>query len=222
MNKKPTYNAPFYDNGIFHVYNRTNNKELLFRSDDNRIYFLKQYFKYLHPFADTFCWNLLPNHFHFLTRVKTCDQIKTYLRKQPIYSLKPVEKRFLENASSMELLLECEWKRFFNSYSMSFNKQHGRSGNLFHRPFKRLEIIKESHFTQVIIYIHANAQKHRLCNDFTKYPWSSWHAMISNRRTRLCRNELLDWFGGLNPFIEAHTGLSNYYYSSDAAIEDED
>jgi putative transposase len=53
MNK--TYFADFYENGIFHVYNRTNNKELLFQSDENRHWFLKQYAKYLHPFLDTFC-----------------------------------------------------------------------------------------------------------------------------------------------------------------------
>ena len=43
------------------------------------MYFLKQYDKYLHPFVDTFCWNLLPNHFHFLVQVKSSEEIKENL-----------------------------------------------------------------------------------------------------------------------------------------------
>jgi putative transposase len=53
---KKNYFANFYDGGIFHVYNRTNNKELLFKTDENRLYFLRLYTKYLQPYLDTFCW----------------------------------------------------------------------------------------------------------------------------------------------------------------------
>jgi len=80
MKNKTNYTANFYDEGIFHVYNRTNNKELLFRSEENRLYFLRQYHKYLHPFLDTFCWNLLPNHFHFLVRIKSAEAIKKHCK----------------------------------------------------------------------------------------------------------------------------------------------
>ena len=71
MENRINYLANFYENGIFHVYNRTNNKEILFKTEENRLYFLKQFAKYLSPFLDTFCWNLLPNHFHFLVQIKS-------------------------------------------------------------------------------------------------------------------------------------------------------
>ena len=221
MKKTTNYTANFFDGGIFHVYNRTNNKESLFKSDANRLYFLKQYGKYLHPFLDTFCWNLLPNHFHFLVQIKTTEEIKKYLQSMPAGVLKPVEKKYLTDKSSTELLLEFEWKRFFTSYSMAYNKQHGRKGNLLHRPFKRVEINKESHFTQAIIYIHANAQHHKLCKDFTEHKWSSWHTILSDMPTQLKRKEVIDWFGGLQQFIDTHNGMSKYYYSCDVAIEEE-
>ena len=219
---KNNYLANFYDGGIFHVYNRTNNKEPLFKSDENRLYFLKQYTKYLQPCVDTFCWSLLPNHFHFLVRVKTQQQIKYYLNNLPFEMLKPIEKKYLKDTATTELLVEFEWKRFFTSYSMAFNKQHKRTGNLFHRPFKRANVNKESYFTQVIIYIHTNAFKHKLCKDFTKYQWSSWHTMLSNNATHLCRQEVLEWFGGLQPFIDAHMGINEYDNFTDAAMEEDD
>ena len=152
MRNKKNYVADFYDEGIFPVYNRTNNKELLFKSDENRSYFLKQYHKYLHPFVDTFCWNLLPNHFHFLVRIKTTDVIKKHLQTLPVLQLKPIERKYINDSATTELLMELEWKRFFNSYAMAFNKQNKRKGNLFQRPFKRVEVMKESHFTQAIVY----------------------------------------------------------------------
>ncbi len=220
MSPKTNYMANFYENGIFHVYNRTNNKELLFKSEENRLYFLKQFAKYLSPFLDTFCWNLLPNHFHFLVQIKSVEEIKNHLQSLPTESLKPIEKQYLTNATATELLLELEWKRFFTSYSMAFNKQQNRTGNLFHRPFKRIEIDKESHFTQAIVYIHANAQHHNFCKNFTQHKWTSWHSMLSNNPTGLKREEVLEWFGGLEKFIEIHKAMTEYYYNCDVAIEE--
>jgi putative transposase len=220
MNPKTNYLANFYENGIFHVYNRTNNKELLFKSDENRLYFLKQFAKYLSPFLDTFCWNLLPNHFHFLVQIKSMEEIKNHLKSVPTELLKPIEKQYLTDAATTELLLELEWKRFFTSYSMAFNKQQNRIGNLFHRPFKRIEIDKESYFTQAIVYIHANAQHHNLCKDFTQHKWTSWHSMLSNNPTGLKREEVLEWFGGLEKFIQIHKAMTEYYYNSDVSIEE--
>jgi putative transposase len=218
---KDKYAASFYDGGIFHVYNRTNNKEKLFTCDENRVYFLKQYAKYLTHFVDTFCWNLQPNHFHFLVQVKSDAEIKQHLESKDQLLLKPTERKYLANQATLEEVIELEWKRFFTSYSMAFNKQQGRTGNLFHRPFKRVEVNKDSHFTQAVIYIHANALKHKLCKDFTVYKWSSWHSITSNKPTLLCRDKLLDWFGGVNRFIETHKSQSEFYYASDIAIEDE-
>jgi putative transposase len=218
---KDKYVANFVEDGIYHVYNRTNNKEPLFKTDENRLYFLRQYAKYLEPYLDTFCWTLLPNHFHFLVRVKSSVDIKQHLKTVASEKLKPVEKKYLEDNTTTELLIEFEWKRFLTSYSMAFNKQHNRTGNLFHRPFKRVSVNKESHFTQAIIYIHANAFKHGICKNFKDYIWSSWKSMTSSNSTKLCRQEVLDWFGGLEHFVQAHNSLTEFYYGGDVSIEEE-
>ena len=217
---KDKFLANFAEDNIYHVYNRTNNKELLFKTDENRLFFLRQYAKYLEPYLDTFCWALLPNHFHFLVRIKSNENIKSYLKTISLEKLKPVEKRYLENVITTELLIEFEWKRFLTSYSMAFNKQHQRTGNLFHRPFKRLQIDKESHFTQTIIYIHANPLKHKIFKDFMEYNWSSWKSIVSVNPTKLNRQEVLDWFGGLESFIDTHMNLTKYYYTEESNIED--
>ena len=122
--------------------------------------------------------------------MKAAGTLKEWLRKQQI--LKPAEKIYLEGKESSTRLLEKAFQQFFTSYSMAFNKMYDRDGNLFHRPFKRIEINKESHFTQAIVYIHANPLKHKLVDDFTLYYWSSWKSLISDAPTLLLRNELIE------------------------------
>ena len=38
--------------------------------------------------------------------------------------------------------------------------------------------------------------------------------MTSSQPTQLCRQEVLDWFGGLQPFMDAHKkGIADFDYS---------
>jgi putative transposase len=216
----PNYLADFEEDGIYHVYNRTNNGEPLFLTDENRYFFLKKYKEYLAAYIDTYCWCLLPNHFHFLIRVKPEKQIRKLIQQKASNECTLTEAKFLENTIPLSELIQQGFKRFFQSYSLAFNKMHHRKGNLFYRPFKRVKIQKETHFTNAIIYIHANPVKHRLATDFTHYKWSSWQTYLSIASTDLLREEVLDWFGQKEQMIKAHYDLSKYYYDCDVSIED--
>jgi len=225
------YLADFEEGCIYHIYNRTNNKELLFLTDENRQFFLNRFKAILSPFTDIFCWCLLPNHFHFLVRIKTEKDIHAFLQSKQPSELTITEKKFLEkrvanlskvgnSKSNFSELIEQSFKRLFQSYALAFNKMHGRKGNLFYKPFKRVKIEKDTQFTMSLIYIHANAVKHGIVKDFTNYKWSSWQSIILNLPTTLAREEVFDWFGSLEKCIAAHKNLANYYYDCDIAIED--
>ena len=49
--------------GYYHIFNRGDNRETIFREQRNYFYLLKLA-------ADTFAYCLLPNHFRFLVRIK--------------------------------------------------------------------------------------------------------------------------------------------------------
>ena len=215
------YLANFEYENIYHVYNKTNNRELLFRSDKNYLHFLSLFSKYVSPFADMYAWNLLPTHFHLLIRVKTEKRITNYLSTIPSSIQIKSEKKFFSD-NDINCLLEMEFKRFFTSYAMAFNNMFNRTGNLFYRTFKRVKIDKDSQFTQALIYIHANAQKHKLVKRFDDYKWTSYHTVISDKPTSLLRNEIIDWFGCRDEFIKIQHDLSEYYYSFPGYIEDDE
>jgi REP element-mobilizing transposase RayT len=164
--KKIDYYIPLYKNKLYHFYNRSNGKEKIFFKEENFFYFLRQYDKYLSDCIDTFAYCLLPNHFHFLGRIKTGD---------PDF----VSENF---------------RKFFISYSISINVQEKRKGNLFQRGFKRKIIENEKYFYSAVYYIHANPIHHRLIKDLTQYKFSSFNTLCSDNTTKLCRNEVIDWF----------------------------
>lgn len=73
--EEPTTNMseshpPLEEGGYYHIYNRANGKDNLFRDDQDYLHFLQLYQKYILPVADTFAWVLMPNHFHLLVRIK--------------------------------------------------------------------------------------------------------------------------------------------------------
>lgn len=182
---------------------------------------MKRYDHYSFPFLETFSWNLLPNHFHFLVKVKSFESIRDFLQNKSIHELCSTEKRFLLQKATIHDLIDNVFQRFLISYTMSFNNVHKRKGNLLHRPFKHILVNRDTQFTQTVIYINVNTLKHKLLNDFTKYKWSSYNTILSDRPTKLYRKELLDWFGGKEQFIKTLKEQTKYYYSCDTIIDDD-
>ncbi len=212
------YTAVFEFDKTYHICNKTNNGELLFRSEENYYFFLRQFTRYISPIADTYAWNLQPNHFHFLIRIKPEIEILQWI--EALKKRTKTEQHFLQH-KGINILVEMTVKRPFTSYAMAFNKMYNRTGNLFYRTFKRIEIVKNSQFTHAIVYVHANAQKHALVTDFVLYPWTSYHSIISDKPTKLIRSEVLEWFGGKERFIKTHRDMKDYYYGFPGAIEDD-
>jgi putative transposase len=97
-----------------------------------------------------------------------------------------------------------QFRLLFMSYSKAINKQQGRTGSLFQRPFKRLAVKNEMHFGNLVYYINANAQLHDISNDFREYPYSSYSAYISRAATKLERDTVIGWFGSRENLIAAH------------------
>ena len=178
---------------VYHIFNRGNNRENLFREERNYDYFLKLYLQYIEPVAVTYAYCLMPNHFHSLVKIKDPDQKGLSPRQQ--------------------------YSNFFNSYAKSINKAYGRTGALFQRPFGRIEVTSDAYYTQLVYYIHLNPQKHGFKSDFRIYPYSSFHILLSNDPTFLDRTEVMSWFGGREEFIEAHskaaTGLATRAFIGD-------
>jgi putative transposase len=181
--------APLLPGHCYHIFNRGNNQEQLFREERNYRYFLQLYAMHVFPIADTFAYCLLGNHFHFLVRVKDYSDVTS---------------RVLDSRE-----VSHGFSNLFDAYAKAINKAYDRTGSLFTDRFKRIEVNSDSYFTQLIFYIHFNPQKHGFVADFREWLWSSYHALCSPGETRLQREEVLGFFGGEQGFLEIHSGKVN-------------
>lgn len=221
--KKVDYHAPLITAHTFHVYNRTNNKEILFKDDEDRKTFLEKYREYVAEYVDTYAFCLLGNHFHFVLRVKSVEHIAKIVSSIDKSNRGIAQQKFLkqvEKDRTVFEVMERQFNKFFTSYAKYFNKKYKRQGNLFTRRFKRIAIQNEVHFGRLICYVHTNPRKHKFMSAYQNYYWSSYKAYLGNQPTLLARNIVLDWFGGINGFIEHHLMTHNYDDMLDILIED--
>ena len=55
---------------FYHVYNRSNGWEQMFPENNDCYHFLWLLRKFIYPVAETYGWVLMPNHFHFLVKIR--------------------------------------------------------------------------------------------------------------------------------------------------------
>ena len=205
---KAHHELPLHCGGIYHVYNRTNNKEELFLDDENKKFFLSKYQEYLSPFVDTYAYCLLSNHFHFLIKVK------------PLEDLLKISK---DKARIIEGTIVSEYfRRFFISYTKAYNKSNGRQGNLFNRPFKRKNVSDSAYFCHTVFYINHNPQKHGLVEHFSEYEWSSFYDLVNGNVTFLDTKTVMDAFGGELFFLAYHDKQAHDISRHDMSIKNGD
>jgi len=200
----------------YHVFNRTINKELLFKEAENYSFFLKQLKKYVVPVADVFAYCLIPNHFHLVVRIKNESELKNY------FSEKLAKKNPSEGSKPSEGLVSLQFGHLFNSYTQAYNKKYNRSGSLFNPRFKRKLISTNEYLKQVITYVHLNPFSHEVCDDFKNYPHSSYNGIISVKPTLLQRSEVIELFDDLENFKHVHqTRKLNEELLNEIIIEDD-
>ncbi|SNT04812.1 hypothetical protein SAMN05421640_2156 [Ekhidna lutea] len=194
---------PLQPETYYHVYNRGINGEDIFKKEENYQYFLLKYEKYISPVADTYAYCLLKNHFHLMIRTKGGEEIQA-TNNNSNRVLNPVR----VNKTSSQII-SLQFSHFFNGYTQAINKAYKRTGKLFELPFRRIPIENEYYFSKLVYYIHFNPQKHGLIDDFREYPHSSYHAHLSDKSTKLHRNEVINWFGDKKSYKEFHQSFQD-------------
>ena len=109
-----------------------------------------------------------------------------------------------EGSEDQSNLISKQFSNLFNSYAKAYNKMYDRRGSLFNRPFKSKVINSNHYLTKVIHYIHHNPVHHGFTDTIEAWPYSSYHALISEKNTQLKRDYIHSWFGDLAVFKDLH------------------
>jgi REP element-mobilizing transposase RayT len=142
-----------YPGAFYHILSRGNERQEIFRSDDDREMFIDLIGEFSDRFQiDMIAYVLMGNHYHLL--------IKT-----PNGNL----------AKSMQWL--------GTAYTRKFNNRHGRNGHLFQGRYKSILVENESYLLRLSCYIHRNPLRAGIVNRLANYPWSSYLSYGYARKT---------------------------------------
>lgn len=167
---------------IYHIYNQGNNQQKLFFNRDNYVFFINKMRDHLTDHCDILAWCLMPNHFHWLVKVKDryINQ-NTDLKNTPLYDSVPPLNR------SLSVLL--------SSYAKAINKSQRRSGSLFRSKTKAKKLnsdkSKNDKYPLIcFLYIHQNPLRAGLVSQLNDWEFSSYRDFAGLRNGTLCNTNL--------------------------------
>jgi REP element-mobilizing transposase RayT len=140
-----------YPGAVYHVVCRGNNRQAVFRDDHDR---------------------------------------KRYLEKLTLYCQeKDVELLcYTLLTNHVHLVLETPqgnlskmMQAFQTSYTVYFNKRHGRTGHVFEQRYKAFLVDRDNYLLEVSRYVHLNAVAARLVERPDKYRWSSYASYLKGK-----------------------------------------
>jgi putative transposase len=138
---------------LYHIYNRGNNKQVIFPQERNYSYFLDKAQHELKSEINFLAYCLMPNHFHFLITTKT-------------------EYNSLKFTNALRTLL--------SSYTRAINKQEKTTGSLFQQNTKSILVDSESYASTCFHYIHQNPLRAGLVKKIETWPYHSFNQYWKN------------------------------------------
>ena len=157
----------------YHLYNRSNNDELVFKDERNYYFFLERYRLLVGEFVSTLAYCLMPTHFHFVVKITTDDCV----------SLK----------KSIATLLSC--------YIKAINREYTRHGSLFQPRSKAKEVDDEKYLLTLITYVHQNPVRAKLVKGLSDWKYSSYAELVGIRDGTLAdKNFVQRYFSTLEGF----------------------
>jgi putative transposase len=140
-----------YPGAVYHVICRGNNRQGIYRDDEDRRRYLEKLSYYCQgKKVDLLAYCLMSNHVHLLLETPQ------------------------GNLSKM-------MQAFQTSYTVYFNKRHGRTGHVFEQRYKAMLVEKDNYLLQVSRYIHLNAMSAKLAERAQDYRWCSYGSYLKGK-----------------------------------------
>jgi len=156
----------YYNNAVYHVCIRGNNRQHILKEDENKISFLESLSKFKERFGfKLYCLVIMDNHPHMVIEATDHTTISKIMHAVAL------------------------------SYSVKFRKKYGYSGYVWQGRFKSNIIEGDDYILSCIEYIHNNPVRAGIVEHPQDYPWSSYH-FYHGKRDFLKDYIVLDRFQG--------------------------
>ena len=140
MTRKPRLE---FQGAIYHVFQRGNNREHIFRDPVEKGYFLKQIKEHMAIYNyELFAYVIMDNHYHMILRT---------------------------NEAALSKIMH----RINNTYSKFYNYRRERTGHVFEERYNSKVVDDDAYLIWLLRYIHRNPVRANMCDAVSKYRWSS-------------------------------------------------
>ena len=151
--RKPRLTAEHF----YHLYNRGHNRQPIFFEEENYLYFLERFHRYLVESGqcDVVAFCLMPNHYHLVIQVRG----GWFTRAM---------------------------QRFLISYTKAINKRYDRSGTLFGGRYQTKRISDTAQLNDLVAYVLANPAEAGLVENARDWPFAGtdWQPIAEQSRRR--------------------------------------
>lgn len=170
----------FSPGDMLHVYNRGNNKQQIFFSEDNYRFFLHKAQKEIASTSDVLAYCLMPNHYHFLIHVNESSCIPKKL------------------GSLVSTQLQNGFRVLQSSYAHAINRQLSQTGSIFQQKSK-YKLLSDGNsqsyqgtYAEVCFnYIHQNPLKAGLVKKIEDWKYSSFSEYMDvAKENTICNKDL--------------------------------
>jgi len=153
-----------FKGAIYHVIKRGNNKDYIFRAEENKEFFLA----YLEYANEDGVFNLLgyvimDNHYHLIIETK----------EKPLHKI---------------------MQQVNNAYSKNYNTRYKRSDHVFGGRYKAILVKDDRYLLSLLRYVHQNPVRAKMCKKAKDYQWSSDQYYRNNIKKQVYIDKILNIF----------------------------
>ncbi len=195
---KINYWADFEYGSRYHIYNKAPSKRELFYDAEDYNRFLVKYENLFSAYFITYAYCLMPNHFHFLVKVKS-----KFSEEFLIEEGSKAATNLLTGQTTVNQFIADQFRRFLSGTTIYLNKKYKMEGAAFRQRVKRVHVNSENRILELLCYIHHNPLHHGISHDYDVWPYTSYNKYLKNPQDKDLYKFMED-LGGVESFLEIH------------------
>ncbi|SHJ86231.1 REP element-mobilizing transposase RayT [Dethiosulfatibacter aminovorans DSM 17477] len=162
MGRKP---AVEFRGGVYHIVQRGNNREYIFRKKEDKVMLLEVFLKYRDVYGYKILgYAIMDNHYHVIMKT---DQV----------------------------YISSVMHRINTEFAKTYNRIKKRTGHVYEKRYKGILVKDDSYLLSLLRYVHQNPVKARMCRTVSDYRWTSDSSYRRNKGDGLVSIDLiLDMF----------------------------
>jgi len=161
-----------FEKGLYHIYNRGNNKQPIFLLGQDYEYFIELCHKHIVPRCHILAWCLLPDHFHFVIEVNEISLERVVWGGNDMPSI----------TNGFQLLQSI--------YAKTVNARENRTGSLFQQKTKAKFLETKDHAFVAFRYVHQNLLKAQIVKTLDDWAFSSYNEYLGYSKPELSNVKL--------------------------------